>query len=155
MSNCNIQFYSMKGCGYCAKAKTMFAQLINDGDMCVLPSSEAPTGVTAFPHFVSAVTEKSHAGLPPSPEALLQKLGHTGLPPSPEALMQKLGHTGLPPSPEALMQKLGHTAESFRNRCVVPQRRPEPFRNRCVVPQRRPEPFRQQPRASVWQKQYM
>ena len=108
MSSCKVHFYSMDGCGYCAKAKTMFKDQIASGEMCVLPASQAPPGVTGFPHFVSAVTKQSHTGLPPSLQALMQALGHT-----------------------------------------------EPFRNRCVVPQRRPEPFRQQPRASVWQKQYM
>ena len=60
MSKCKIQFYSMEGCGYCAKAKTMFAKLINDGVMCVLPHGKANAAAdaadlkrpTGFPFFI-------------------------------------------------------------------------------------------------------
>ena len=143
MSSCTIQFYSMDGCGYCAKAKTMFADKIASGEMCVLPAAKAAAAAAAaglpppsgFPFFMSTVTKQSHTGCPKNPQALLTALGHT------ESFRNRCVVPQRRPEP-------------FRNRCVVPQRRPEPFRNRCVVPQRRPEPFRQQPRASVWRNQY-
>ena len=147
MSNCKIQFYSMEGCGYCAKAKTMFAKLINDGVMCVLPHTlanaaadaaglERPTGFPFFMHTPKNGQSTSHTGCPTSQEELIKAL----IPAEP------FRNRSVVPQ---------RRPEPFTTRCVVPQRRPEPFTTRSVVPQRRPEPFRQQPRASVWQKQYM
>jgi glutaredoxin len=67
-----ILFYSMQGCGYCTKAKQMFAEELASGEMIEKPAHEAGDGVNGFPHFKSEYGE--HTGLPRSKEALYAKL---------------------------------------------------------------------------------
>lgn len=69
-----IIFYFMNGCGFCDKAKNMFANEISSGDIVVVPSSKAPSGVNGFPHF--SHNGKSHSGLPQSKKQLYDKLGY-------------------------------------------------------------------------------
>ena len=62
----------MDGCGYCVKAKQQFAQEIASGFMVVKPSSQAPQGVSGFPHFTYG--DKTASGFM-SKEDLYEKLG--------------------------------------------------------------------------------
>ena len=66
----------MKGCGYCQKAKKMFASELASGEMVQKDASDAPDGVRGFPTFKSNKTGKMHSGLPKSKADLHQKLGH-------------------------------------------------------------------------------
>ena len=68
-----IIFYSMKGCGFCTKAKDMLKDEIAQGLVIVKPSSEAPEGINGFPHFTSS-NGGSHTGAPSSKEELFKKL---------------------------------------------------------------------------------
>ena len=69
-----IIFYTANGCGFCVKAKQMLKDLIASGKIMMKDAKEAPKGVRGFPHFVGT-NGKTHTGLPPSAEALMQKLG--------------------------------------------------------------------------------
>jgi glutaredoxin len=69
----SITFYSMPGCGFCVKAKNLFAAELASGEMIVLPSSQAPKGTTGFPTFTA--NGMSHTGLPSSKAELYNKLG--------------------------------------------------------------------------------
>ena len=66
--------YTMDGCGFCAKAKQMFANELNSGEMMLKSPAEAPPGVSGFPTF--AYNGKMHSGLPSSKEELYAKLGY-------------------------------------------------------------------------------
>ena len=72
-----LTFYSMKRCGYCQKAKKMFASELASGEMVQKDASDAPDGVRGFPTFKSNKTGKMHSGLPKSKADLLKKLGHS------------------------------------------------------------------------------
>ena len=71
-SNGKVKFYHMEGCGFCKKAMEMLKELIQRGDIEVVPHTEAPSDVRGFPHFVGS--SGSHSGLPKSPEELMAKV---------------------------------------------------------------------------------
>jgi glutaredoxin len=71
-----IIFYTANGCGFCVKAKQMLKDQIASGKIIMKDAKEAPKGVRGFPHFVGK-NGKTHTGLPPSAEALMDKLGGT------------------------------------------------------------------------------
>lgn len=71
-----ITFYNMTGCGYCSKAKTMFAAEIASGEMLVKDAKDAPQGTRGFPTFTN--NGQSHSGLPGSKQELYSKLGYSG-----------------------------------------------------------------------------
>ena len=72
-----IEFYHMKNCGFCNKAKELLKPHIELGHIVVKDASEAPGGLfTGFPGFKSPKTGKTHMGLPESYDALAKKLGH-------------------------------------------------------------------------------
>ena len=69
----SVTFYNMNGCGYCMKAKQMFAAEIESGEIIEKSSREAPPGTRGFPTFTA--NGKSHSGLPASKAELYSKLG--------------------------------------------------------------------------------
>jgi glutaredoxin len=69
----SVTFYSMPGCGFCVKAKQMFAAELASGQMVEKPSSQAPQGTRGFPTFTA--NDKTHSGLPSSKDELYKKLG--------------------------------------------------------------------------------
>ena len=73
----SINFYFMKGCGFCQKAKEMLQPQIDSGMIVMLSHSDAPTGVSGFPYFTSRTTKKSHTGAPQDFPSLLKSLGMT------------------------------------------------------------------------------
>lgn len=73
----SINFYFMKGCGFCNKAKDMLKPQIDSGMIVMLPHTEAPSGISGFPHFTSRQTNKSHTGAPQDFATLLKALGMT------------------------------------------------------------------------------
>ena len=71
-----ITFYSMQGCPHCERTMVLLEKEISKGIVSVKPHTQAPTGVSGFPYFVSG--NKTHTGAPKSKSALFQKLGvHT------------------------------------------------------------------------------
>lgn len=70
----NIIFYNMEGCGYCMKAKQLLKKEIDNKEIIVRPSSEAPADTEGFPTFVAA-NGKMYSGLPSSKEELYSNLG--------------------------------------------------------------------------------
>ncbi len=74
----SIIFFSSDSCGYCQKAKSLLANDIQAGRIVVKGPSEAPKGVTGYPHFVNMANNKSHTGCPSSASELFQKLGASG-----------------------------------------------------------------------------
>ena len=69
-----ITFYFMNGCGFCTKAKEMLATEISNGEISIIPSSQAPKGINGFPTF--SYKGKTHSGLPKTKEQLYNKLGY-------------------------------------------------------------------------------
>ena len=94
----SITFYNMLGCGFCKKAKDMFADEIASGEIIEKPSSEAPPGVNGFPTF--SANGKLHSGLPQSKQELYSKLGVSKLGVSKEKYMRGYGD---PPNPWLLL----------------------------------------------------
>ena len=109
-----IIFYSANGCGFCVKAKQMLKDQIASGKIMMKDAKEAPKGVRGFPHFVGK-NGKTHTGLPPSAEALMQKLG--GRKSSTPAVI-------IPPGKEGGLCKKGGKCEEGlicnQNVCIIP-----------------------------------
>jgi len=76
--NTVIVLYSMDGCGFCQRAKALFANEIKEGSMTVKGPQDAPNGVVGFPYFRSKQTGQDMIGLPSSKEELYQNLGLQG-----------------------------------------------------------------------------
>jgi len=77
----------MTGCGFCTKAKKMFAHEISSGEIIVVDSSKAPKTFRGFPTFT--YNGKHYSGLPSSKKELYSKLGYhkesfTAYPPQPD-----------------------------------------------------------------------
>ena len=62
----------MNGCGFCTKAKQMFAKELRSGKMVEKDASEAPEDVPGFPTFQCVKTGKKHSGLPQSKDDLYE-----------------------------------------------------------------------------------
>lgn len=57
-----IILYKMNGCGFCNKAEQELQNEIANGDVVVKSHTEAPSGITGFPHFENVQNKKSHTG---------------------------------------------------------------------------------------------
>lgn len=69
----SVTFYTMPGCGFCVKAKEMFAAELASGEMVEKPSSQAPQDIKGFPTFTA--NGNTHSGLPKNKTELYKKLG--------------------------------------------------------------------------------
>ena len=70
-----IILYKMNGCGFCNKAEQELKNEIANGEVVVKPHSEAPSGITGFPHFENVENKKSHTGFAKK-EKLMVILGY-------------------------------------------------------------------------------
>jgi hypothetical protein len=80
----------MPGCGFCAKAKYILSDLINSGDVSILPSSSAPRNVSGFPYFENPMNGMSYTGCPKTVDHLLQNLNLL-------SMINNLSNNNIPP----------------------------------------------------------
>lgn len=72
-----ILMFVMPSCPYCVKGKDMLEDEILSGEVVVKDMSDAPTGVTGFPHFEEEETGEAVTGLVQPKEELFKRLKHT------------------------------------------------------------------------------
>jgi len=64
----------MPGCGYCRKSKTLLQPFIDNKTITVKHHTDAPDGISGFPHFVNTLNNETHTGYPGSVDNLFNIL---------------------------------------------------------------------------------
>lgn len=68
----HITFYSMKGCGYCTMATELLSSEINNGEIIVVDSKDAPANIEGYPTFTYG--SNKYVGYPSSKDILYDEL---------------------------------------------------------------------------------
>ncbi len=69
-----ITFYSMNGCGFCNKSKTLLADQLENKVVVIKDKKDAPAGVRGYPYFVNELNGKTHTGYPGTVDKLFTVL---------------------------------------------------------------------------------